>query len=58
MPQQLTEEEVKAIILETIQEVGASTKADMGKVMSALMPKVKGRSEGKLVNHLVQQQLS
>ncbi|WP_019532999.1 GatB/YqeY domain-containing protein [Paenibacillus ginsengihumi] len=58
MPQQFTEEEVKAIVLQTIQEVGASSKAEMGKVMSALMPKVKGRADGKLVNQLVQQSLS
>lgn len=58
MPQQLTEEEVKAIVQQTIQEVGASSKADMGKVMGALMPKVKGRADGKLINQLVQQNLS
>ncbi|CAM3437507.1 GatB/YqeY domain-containing protein [Marinicrinis lubricantis] len=57
MPAQLTEEEVKSIVQQTIQEVGASSKADMGKVMSALMPKVKGRADGKLVNQLVQQLL-
>lgn len=56
-PQQLTEEEVKAIVQETIEQVGASSKADMGKVMTALMPKVKGRAEGKVVNGLVQQLL-
>lgn len=58
MPQQLSEEEVKAIVQQTIQEVGASSKADMGKVMGALMPKVKGRADGKLINGLVQQLLS
>lgn len=58
MPQQLSEEEVKAIVQQTIQEVGASSKADMGKVMGALMPKVKGRADGKLINQLVQQSLS
>ncbi|KIL41705.1 aspartyl-tRNA amidotransferase [Gordoniibacillus kamchatkensis] len=58
MPQQLTEEEVKAIVQQTIQETGASSKADMGKVMGALMPKVKGRADGKLVNQLVQQLLA
>jgi uncharacterized protein YqeY len=57
MPQQLSEEEVKAIVQQTIQETGASSKADMGKVMGALMPKVKGRADGKLVNQLVQQLL-
>jgi uncharacterized protein YqeY len=57
LPQQLTEEEVKVIVQQTIQEVGASSKAEMGKVMSALMPKVKGRADGKLVNQFVQQHL-
>jgi len=58
LPQQLTEEEVKSIVQQTIQEVGASSKADMGKVMSALMPKVKGRADGKIVNQAVQHLLS
>ena len=57
MPTQLTEEEITVIVKQTIQETGASTKADMGKVMGALMPKVKGRSDGKLVNQVVQQHL-
>jgi uncharacterized protein YqeY len=57
LPQQLSEEEVKAIVQQTIQEVGASSKADMGKVMGALMPKVKGRADGKIVNQAVQQLL-
>jgi hypothetical protein len=58
MPQQLTDEEVKAIVQQTIQEVGASSKADMGKVMSALLPKVKGQADGKTVNSFVQQFLA
>ncbi|UJF35075.1 GatB/YqeY domain-containing protein [Paenibacillus hexagrammi] len=58
MPQQLSEEEVKAIVQQTIQQVGASSKADMGKVMNALMPQVKGRADGKLINQLVQQSLT
>ncbi|TXK84108.1 GatB/YqeY domain-containing protein [Paenibacillus sp. N3.4] len=57
MPQQLSEEEVKAIVQQTIQQVGASSKADMGKVMTALMPQVKGRADGKIINQLVQQLL-
>ncbi|WP_281888229.1 GatB/YqeY domain-containing protein [Paenibacillus sp. YYML68] len=57
MPQQLSDEEVKAIVQQTIQEVGASSKADMGKVMGALMPKVKGRADGKVVNTFVQELL-
>ncbi|MFC7681499.1 GatB/YqeY domain-containing protein [Paenibacillus sp. GCM10028914] len=55
LPEQLSEEEIKVIVQQTIQETGASSKADMGKVMSALMPKVKGRADGKLVNQVVQQ---
>lgn len=57
LPKQLTEEEVREIVSETVKEVGASTKADMGKVMAALMPKVKGKADGKLVNQIVQQYL-
>lgn len=58
MPQQLSEAEVSEIVKETIQSVGATSKADMGKVMGALMPKVKGKADGSLVNKLVQQHLS
>ncbi|MDP5273089.1 GatB/YqeY domain-containing protein [Chengkuizengella axinellae] len=57
LPQQLSEEEIIEIVQQTIQEVGASSKADMGKVMGALMPKVKGRADGKLVNQAVQKLL-
>lgn len=57
LPEQLNEEEIKVIVQQTIQETGATSKADIGKVMSALMPKVKGRADGKLVNQAVQQLL-
>lgn len=57
LPQQLSEEEIQAIVKQTILEVGASSKADMGKVMGALMPKVSGRADGKIVNQIVQQML-
>ncbi|WP_413380129.1 GatB/YqeY domain-containing protein [Alkalihalobacillus sp. 1P02AB] len=58
MPEQLSEEDLNQIVVDTIAEVGASSKADMGKVMGALMPKVKGKADGGLVNRLVQQHLS
>lgn len=58
MPQQLSEEEVSEIVKQAIAEIGASSKADMGKVMSVIMPKVKGKADGSLVNKLVQQHLS
>ncbi|MEH7224510.1 GatB/YqeY domain-containing protein [Bacillus sp. JJ1566] len=58
LPEQLSEEDLVEIVKETVQEVNASSKADMGKVMAAIMPKVKGKADGGLVNKLVQQQLS
>ncbi|AZV44441.1 MULTISPECIES: GatB/YqeY domain-containing protein [Peribacillus] len=58
MPEQLSAEEISSIVKQTIEEVNATSKADMGRVMSALMPKVKGKADGSLVNKLVQQHLS
>ncbi|KZE68425.1 hypothetical protein AWM68_16240 [Fictibacillus phosphorivorans] len=58
LPKQLTEEELQEIVAQTISETGAASKADIGKVMGALMPKVKGKADGGLVNRIVQQQLS
>jgi uncharacterized protein len=58
MPKQLSEEEIADIVKQAIVEVDATSKADMGKVMSAIMPKVKGKADGSLVNKLVQQHLS
>ncbi|MEH7353202.1 GatB/YqeY domain-containing protein [Neobacillus drentensis] len=58
LPKQLSEEELSEIVKETIAEVGAKSKAEMGKVMAAIMPKVKGKADGSLVNKLVQQHLS
>ncbi|MDY0408481.1 GatB/YqeY domain-containing protein [Virgibacillus soli] len=53
MPKQLSNDELATIVQETIDEVQASSKKDMGKVMSAIMPKVKGKADGSLVNKLV-----
>jgi uncharacterized protein YqeY len=58
MPKQLSEEEVSEIVKQAISETGASSKAEMGKVMAMIMPKVKGKADGSLVNKLVQQHLS
>jgi uncharacterized protein YqeY len=57
LPQQLTEEELTSMIDETIKEVEASGPKDLGKVMKVLIPKVKGRADGKKVNVLVSQRL-
>lgn len=53
LPQQLTEEELEAIVRQTVEETGASSPRDMGRVMQAVMPKVKGRADGKMVNAIV-----
>lgn len=58
MPKQLSEEEIADIVKQAIVEVEATSKADMGKVMSVVIPKVKGKADGSLVNKLVQQHLS
>lgn len=58
LPEPLTDEQLANVVTETIQEVGAFSKADMGKVMQALMPKVKSRADGGKVSRLVQEQLS
>ncbi|QIL50930.1 GatB/YqeY domain-containing protein [Weissella coleopterorum] len=58
MPAQMSEAEVETIVKATVEQVGATQKSDMGKVMGALMPKVKGKADGKLVNDLVQKYLN
>lgn len=57
LPAKMTENELRAAIQAVIAETGAAGPKEMGKVMSALMPKVKGRADGKLVNQLVQEAL-
>ncbi|MBI5135670.1 GatB/YqeY domain-containing protein [Candidatus Uhrbacteria bacterium] len=58
LPQQLTTEEVDAIIRETITNTGASTTADFGKVMKEVSVKTRGRADGKLVCDRVKQLLA
>ena len=53
LPKQLSPEELDAVIRAAIQESGAASPSDMGKVMKVLMPKVKGVADGKLVNQRV-----
>ncbi|MFZ3576499.1 GatB/YqeY domain-containing protein [Virgibacillus sp. DJP39] len=53
MPKQLSEQELEVIVQSTIQEVNATSKKEMGKVMSAIMPKVKGKADGSSINKLV-----
>jgi uncharacterized protein YqeY len=58
LPPPLSEEELLKIVEETIQEVGASSIKDMGKVVKAVMDKVKGRAEGSLISKIVKEKLS
>ena len=57
LPQQLSEEELNEIVKQTISEVGATSMKDMGKIMSVIKPKTKGRADGKLINKLVKENL-
>ncbi len=58
LPAQLTETEVEALVRETIDELGASSPRDMGRVMAALVPKTRGRADGKLVSGTVARELA
>ena len=58
LPQQLSEEEIRTFVKEAVEKSGAPSQKDMGKVMGLLMPKVKGRADGKLVNSIVREMLN
>lgn len=58
LPEQLTEEELEVIIKEAIAEVGAESVKDIGKIMQNVMPKTKGRADGKMINAIVRKLLS
>ena len=57
MPERLSEDELRALIGQVVVEVGAEGMRDMGKVMGAIMPKVRGRADGQIVNRLVKERL-
>ncbi|ETX07095.1 GatB/YqeY domain-containing protein [Candidatus Entotheonella palauensis] len=56
-PEQLSEDEIAELVEQAIAATGAAGKKDMGNVMKAVMPQVKGRAEGKVVNAIVSQKL-
>ena len=58
LPEQLSEDDVAAMVDEAISETGAESLRDMGKVMPAVMKKVAGRADGKTVQELVKRKLS
>jgi len=57
LPEQMSDEELQKLAKETIEKVVASSLKDMGKVMSELMPKVKGKADGSLVSKIVKEVL-
>ncbi len=57
LPEQLTEAEIGELVDSAIAQTGASGEGEMGRVMGALMPKVKGRADGSVVNRLVKKRL-
>ena len=57
LPQQLSAEELRVLVQEAVQESGASSMAEIGKVMGALMPKIRGRADGKQANQIVRELL-
>jgi len=57
LPEQISEEEIRRLVKESIDKVGAAGPKDMGKVMGELMPKVKGRSDISLVSKIVKESL-
>ena len=57
LPEQLTKEELEVIVSDAIAEVGATSMKDMGKIMATVMPKTKGRADGKMINEIVKSKL-
>lgn len=57
LPEQLTEEEIRKLVEEAVENTGASSMKDMGKVMGALREKTQGKADGKLVSDLVKEKL-
>jgi hypothetical protein len=58
MPQQMTVDEIRALIKETMAHVQPAGMKDMGKVLASLMPKVKGKADGQIVSELVKEELA
>ena len=57
LPAQMGEEEIKKLVIEVIKETNAKGMQDIGKVIGALMPKIKGKADGNLVSKIVRESL-
>jgi uncharacterized protein YqeY len=58
LPEQLTDDEIRALAREAVAASGATAPKDIGRVMSVLMPQVKGRADGTLVSRIVNEELA
>lgn len=58
LPQLMSEDEIRAVAAQVIEEVGATSPRDMGKVMGKLMAQLKGKADGRLVNQVVRELLT
>lgn len=58
LPRELDPEELRELVASAVAEVGAEGPKDMGRVMGVLMPRVRGRADGALVNRLVREMLA
>ena len=58
LPEQMGEEEISKLVTQALAQTGATTMQDIGKVMAALMPKIKGKADGNLVSQLVKKELT
>lgn len=58
LPDQLSPEAVRGIVQEVIEDLGARSPSDLGRVMKELMPRLRGKADGKLVNQIVREALS
>ena len=54
----MSEEEITILVKEAISQAGATSIQDMGKLMGALMPKIKGKADGNVVNSIVRKELT
>ena len=58
MPEPLAEEDIEDIVDDAIAEVGATSMADLGRVMADVMPQVAGRADGSVVSQIVREKLA
>ena len=58
LPKQLTRDELEVIVRQAVEATGASSMKDMGRVMAEVMPKTKGRADGKMINEIAKAMLN